>query len=450
MFIKEAIILAESTIDKLSQRFLFDFSSLRMTLIVLINNKINHKLSKKDILRNSLKNIIEIIHIIFFTRKTSIKCFSRKYIFVVDHYRDSFFLMFDDLINRFEQNETIVVTTDYKIYRKIKNTYGWNVLFINSHSLISIKDIRFALKASNLIFSQNITYSFFEKIIVIGNVLKMLSYDSFYENKLVNASGVIALTNTQLSEYLAIRYANLRSVDTFTIQHGIANYSDFPIISNIYFIWNEKTKEICINEYQTPSNRLRISGNALIDNSSIKHIDSKKFTISYIATNYGKKENKQLFTMFTQIKHLNNIRIIIKLRPNSSKDIVRLYENWVFKHKLKNFEIVINEPIERVLQASDLLVTFTSGVPIDALYFNVPSIILDIFRHINLKNLINHYDDFIVVKDRSEYLDMVAAFINNKIKSTHLVALHNYTHSLIGKESISYVETVIKSRSGDV
>ena len=39
---------------------------------------------------------------------------------------------------------------------------------------------------------------------------------------------------------------------------------------------------------------------------------------------------------------------------------------------------------------TDLIVTFHSGVPVDAMAYNIPSILLDVFDDIDLKELMSH------------------------------------------------------------
>jgi len=132
------------------------------------------------------------------------------------------------------------------------------------------------------------------------------------------------------------------------------------------------------------------------------------------------------------------------LRPNASRKMIYEYASWLKKKNISSNIILGNISIEEVLENSDLIVTYHSGVPKEAMLYGVPSIILDIFQYINLKNLITHYEDVVVVHSKDEFLSEVLKILSNRqyyndLSKNTLNNSKKYFYTKSKKESISLV-----------
>tara|TARA_B100000575_G_C23050522_1_gene604739 strand:- start:854 stop:1246 length:393 start_codon:yes stop_codon:yes gene_type:complete len=91
--------------------------------------------------------------------------------------------------------------------------------------------------------------------------------------------------------------------------------------------------------------------------------------------------------------------------------MLSLYKAWTESSKAKNVEIIYKEDINSVLAETDLVVTFHSGVPIEAMAYDVPSVLLDVFEYIDLKKLMGHYEDCLIVKKEEEFVELIKRII---------------------------------------
>jgi len=153
--------------------------------------------------------------------------------------------------------------------------------------------------------------------------------------------------------------------------------------------------------------------------------------------------------MFLSLSRIVGIRLAVKLRPNYSEESRRYYQKFIDKYSDKSVYIYGDVTIESVIENSSFLVTFHSGVTIDAMAFGVASILLDIFENIQLDKLINYYSYSNVIHNENELIDFVSSYIKDKRKLDLLktVTLENskkffYTKSL--KESLNIITECIK------
>ena len=91
--------------------------------------------------------------------------------------------------------------------------------------------------------------------------------------------------------------------------------------------------------------------------------------------------------------------------------MLSLYKSWIESSKVENIEIVYKEDINSVLAQTDLVVTFHSGVPIEAMAYDIPSVLLDVFEYIDLKKLMGHYEDCLIVNKEEEYVELIKKII---------------------------------------
>jgi hypothetical protein len=138
----------------------------------------------------------------------------------------------------------------------------------------------------------------------------------------------------------------------------------------------------------------------------------RQFTVTYIVTNWDREKNERLIDFFLKIVDCGGVVTRIKLRPNSDN-----YAKAFYRSKARNFGpgrvLVEDGPIEPVLASSDMIVTFHSGVAVEAFAYGVPVVLLDIFEDIDLREHVNHYEDCFPVLTEPEYIRFVQKAVHD-------------------------------------
>ena len=416
MFSQEKALLQEKILEQIASKFSPLFNSIRIPLGILLLDRINKRHSAQDQLITLISNLIFLIKSFFNIFKfRSISSINENFIFIVDHDRKKFIDVFLKIMLEVNTKDTFVITCNRSIYKYLNQEGLKNIIYINNLSILSIKNLVLASKILAEVKIIDPNFSIMEKFSIFIQILKVLSYEECYQQILSrNSKSLLTLCDANLNEQVATRVANQKQIETFTLQHGTPNPLWFPIVSDNFLVWNEHYKSISINMYGVEKSKIKVIGNPLFEtNRKIKRKESI-FTITYIVTNWGEVENKELFRAITILSKIPGILLQIKLRPNSSLSMLSLYKSWVDEGDFRNVKIVHEEGINDVLLRTDLLITFNSGVAIEGMGFEIPTILLDIFEHINLKSNVSHYSDCLNVKDEKELLVMVNRIIDDK------------------------------------
>ena len=77
--------------------------------------------------------------------------------------------------------------------------------------------------------------------------------------------------------------------------------------------------------------------------------------------------------------------------------------------------------MSHVLRKTDLVVTYNSGVVLEAMACGVPAILLDIFTHIDLRSLTDFYDDCVIVKNKIDLHRKISEITASKDVMTDLI-----------------------------
>jgi hypothetical protein len=416
MFNEEKALLQKKILEQIASKFSPLLNSIRIPLGILLLDRVNKRHSAQDQLITLTSNFIFLIKSFFNKFKfRSISSINENFIFIVDHDRKKFINVFLNIMLEVNTKEVFVITCNHSIYKYLNQEGLKNIIYIDNLSILTIKNLILASKILAEVQIIDPNFSIMEKFSIFIHILKVLSYEECYQQILSkNSESLLTLCDANLNEQVATRVANQKQMETFTLQHGIPNSLWFPIVSDKLLVWNEHYKSIFINMYGVEKSKIKVIGNPLFEtNRKIKRKESI-FTITYIVTNWGEVENKELFRAFSKLSKITGILLQIKLRPNSSLSMLSLYKSWVDESDFINIKIIHEEGINDVLVRTDLLITFNSGVAIEGMAFEIPTILLDIFEYINLKSYVSHYSDCLNVKDEKELLVMVNRIIDDK------------------------------------
>jgi hypothetical protein len=446
MFQQKVQIQARKILENLSREFSPIFKCIRVPLILMLGERENRRLPISRRLVNVALDSIFLLKLLVRT-KVKIEKIEWAHIFVIDHNRESHISFFLKMIERIPESNVCIITTSHSIYKRLNGSNFHKVIFINNFVKINIKEIQFLLKVSHKIA----TITIVERLSIFIDLLRAASYEKIYKNILSNNNySIVTLCDAHLHEQVITKVANKKNISTYTMQHGMPNKLWFPIVSDYFFIWSKHTKEVCNKKFSVSNSNMIISGNPYIYTQEVSRIQNNIFTITYIVTNWGEIENKKLFKMFIKISNIKNIKIIIKLRPNPSFEMLNLYRSWARKTECDNIQVIYKDSIHKVLSQTDLIVTFHSGVPVDAISYNVPSILLDIFEYIDLEELVDHFNDCIIVDNIEDYIGVVNKIVKEKDFYNALVKKvrgnrEKYIHNMNGDDSIEFmVNTITK------
>lgn len=414
MFESDTQILLKRVLEELSKKYGLIFDAIRIPFSLMITDRVNKRHSKSDRLITELSNLLFFIRSSIFNKFKVQKnhTIKNKYLFVIDHNREPLINVFLEVIKGLPQEEVCIVTINNSIYKQLRNQIPYKVIYVDRLSYFKLLDFKLAKEVQAKIEKIDLRMPFFDKFSLFLNLLKIISYENLYKNILSNnIRSILTLCDANLHESIVTRIANSKGIETTTLQHGVPNILWFPVISRNFLVWNEHTKQICKERYEVPESKIQVIGNPIFQQKKVHKKEHNLFTITYIVTNWGKKENEKLFKIFIKIASIKNIRLIIKLRPNPPSKMLSLYKAWTESSKAKNVEIIYKEDINSVLAQTDLVVTFHSGVPIEAMAYEVPSVLLDVFEYIDLKKLMGHYEDCLIVNKEEEYVELIKKIV---------------------------------------
>jgi len=400
---------------------------------------------KRFPIKNIAKSCYRIFEIIklMISSENRLLCNHYKYVLVIDQERKEYYKFIEQTINKLNSEDTLIISTRKNIY-KYFNSAGFNVLNVNDNVSISFQNTYMLLK---IIYKYRFDIKI--KLHILRDLVFSSAYIRFYNSFLnPDIKSILTICDAHMHERLITISANKKGISTYTCQHGEIGTLWLPIVSNYFFIWGEAHFDKYKKEMGLSNTEVVLTGNPF-KNFRLKEKINKYFQVTYIVTNYGEQENEKLFIMFLSLSRIDGIRLAVKLRPNYSEESRRYYQKFIDKYSDKSVYIYGDVTIESVIENSSFLVTFHSGVPIDAMAFGVASILLDIFENIQLDKLINYYSYSNVIHNENELIDFVSSYIKDKRKLDLLktVTLENskkffYTKSL--KESLNIITECIK------
>ena len=407
-----------SVLTTLSEKFSPDFLGIRVPLALILSERIHRRHSLIDFLIDAISNCFFLFRSFtlnkFFTRGQS--HLDSNYIFVVDHNREPLINIFKDLIGDTSKSDFTLITINKSVYKKVNAGKEHPIIYINSFTTLSIDQINYGREIMRELKILDPIMSRYETFSIFCHVLKIIIYRKTYENILTsNLKAVLTLCDANLHEHIVTCVAKRKAIATTTLQHGMINPLWFPIISDNFLVWNNHTKQICQEKFGVDPSKMIVVGNPFHEHKPLVKKRSDKLTITYIVTNWGESENKLLFEVFMLASRFKNVNLIVKLRPNPPKKMLSMYELWLSNYSSNSATIIYQDDIHSVLTKTDLIVTFHSGVPIDGIMYGVPSILLDIFADIELKDLVDHYEDCTIAKNEKSYIELIDSVVHDDL-----------------------------------
>lgn len=430
MFDSKTQVSLKLILEDLTNKFSPMLNSIRVPLALLLSERQNKRHSTVDFLVDRISNLQFMLRALF-SYKGKSRAFSvepAKFVFVIDHNREPLIKVFIDLMEKIPDEDICIFTANKSVFRRLKRSEPYNVIYVNTLVNLRFKSIYYCREVMLEILQKDPAASHFDKFSIFAALLKVDAYQALYENLLSSdVKSVVTLCDANLHEQVVSRVANKKLVKTFTLQHGMINALWFPIVSDHFFVWNEHTKVVCQDQYGVDQSKMIVAGNPFFESKTQFKKKSDIFTITYIVTNWGEKENRELFKLFKKISYLDGIRLVVKLRPNPPFKMLAMYKSWMSELEKKKIDVRYKENIGEILDQSNLLVTFHSGVPVDAMAYGVPSVLLDIFEEIRLDELVVHYDDCAVVRNEKDYIDLIVKIVSDD----------SFYQSLVGETKIA-------------
>jgi hypothetical protein len=142
------------------------------------------------------------------------------------------------------------------------------------------------------------------------------------------------------------------------------------------------------------------------------NLDFGKPIVSFFTNNVSEEQNYRLLKAFSSILS-KNVHAFIKLRQGCG-DQQKDYEKWLRELAPGiNVNIIKDENPFELFLMSDILVTCQSVAALEALRFDVVSIVLDISEEIDLENEAPQNMDCLTVKSAEELMELFDAFLEN-------------------------------------
>lgn len=291
------------------------------------------------------------------------------------------------------------------------------------------KALRFLLLNNKLIFNSVslINFSKKKKIILcihlIIQLLKTLSVEKFFKKqKSVTLIGSDADRGVHsLIFYVVSRAHNIKS---FTLQHGVINgyFGKYPLNADEVLVWGNMARRQFI-EMGLDENRIKLTGTPIIEeiitSQKIKTSIKKKYllksgqTICLALSNPIKEDDIKLVTFFNDIKNEYgkiDDNFLIKLHPARDPSQYK----WIEEEF--NLQIIPSKiPYNDFIIFTDVLLTHSSGIAAECLYYKKRVGILDILsRSSGNGKMLNIFYDTLLITKTSDFEKLISNQINVK------------------------------------
>lgn len=325
--------------------------------------------------------------------------------------------------NRGKHRHYLKMTNTFFLDKDIRN----KTLIIGSHESSDIRNIFHYSNANDffktlyfLVFKHKLIFksvsplkfSKKKKIVLclhlVVQLLKTLSTEKFLKKqKLITLIGSDADRGVHSSIFYV--FSRAQSIQSFTLQHGVINgyFGKFPLNADEVLVWGNMARRQFI-EMGLDESRINVTGTPIVEevitSKKIKNVTKKKYllksgkTICLALSNPIKDDDIKLVTFFNDIKNKygsTNDNFLIKLHP--ARDPLKY--KWIEEE----FELQIIPsyiPYDDFIIFTDILLTHSSGIATECLFYNKQVGILDILSRSsgNGKMLNIFYNTMLITK----------------------------------------------------
>jgi len=334
--------------------------------------------------------------------------------------------------NRGKHRHYLKMTNSFCIDKDIRN----KTLIIGSHessdkrTIFHYHNLNDFFKAVRFLFLNNkrifksvslLNFSKKQKVILcihlVVQLLKTLSVEKFFKKqKLITIIGSDADRGVHSSIFYVVSRAH--SIQSFTLQHGVINgyFGKYPLNADEVLVWGNMARRQFI-EMGLDENRIKVTGTPIIEeinlDQKIKISAKKKYllksgkTICLALSNPINEDDIKLVTFFNDIKNEYgkiDDNFLIKLHPARDPSKYKWIED--------EFELQIipsNIPYNDFIIFTDVLLTHSSGIAAECIFYNKKVGILDILsRSSGNGKMLNIFYDTMLITKTSDFEKLVS------------------------------------------
>jgi hypothetical protein len=203
-----------------------------------------------------------------------------------------------------------------------------------------------------------------ESVLIIKRLLEQyeIILYSYNDDPLLETLSAMPNTNKKI---ISLQYELIYS--------GCAYYF-YSDNQNIELVWNEHSKIILKDFYNYPKNRVFVIGNIRFKKVNKKENNkNKKLNIVFTSQDAF----PEVLDMFlSTIKKVNNDYLNYIIKPHPADNINEIYKK-IKKMNLNDKVKVMTESIDKVLEITDILISYSSTTLLEAIYNNIPCIVIN-------------------------------------------------------------------------
>jgi hypothetical protein len=220
------------------------------------------------------------------------------------------------------------------------------------------------------------------------HLLRYLGYLDFFKKHTFKS--VIAVDENSSLQKVVLDAAKQYGIKTYGIQHGVIhslhpayifNPKDFELFSPVpdkTFLWGKHWQDIAVQYGNYPLSKLAVVGQVRTD--VIPSFEQKKgdqpMVIFASQPLFDQELKYQVWkTLFDGMKGVDGLQLVVK--PHPSEFQLEAYLSAHFGSEAGNYTIVRDQDLYQMLAACSALITCSSTVAVETIYFHKPIIVLD-------------------------------------------------------------------------
>lgn len=220
------------------------------------------------------------------------------------------------------------------------------------------------------------------------HLFRYLGYVDFFKNH--KFKSVIAVDENSSLQKVVLDAAKQYGVKTYGIQHGVIHslhpaymfstkdFENFSPVPDKTFLWGEHWQKIAVENGGYPRSKVEVVGQVRTD--IIPTLKSKPEQVPYVVFAsqplFDQELKYQVWkALFDGMRGLEGIKLVIKPHPIELK--LEHYLATHFAGEVGNYEIERVQDLYEILSTCSALITCSSTVAVETVYFHKPLVILD-------------------------------------------------------------------------